>query len=124
MSYARGGAISDVGRDASGGEISQIGSDDRMQSEMEEREPETFLSQVTKHTQKIIDDERLDNLGYEEDNNNVLDPWLDNQKIKQEGVPLSGLIAKVKEVAGLMPILKKVNSKQIYMEMNLTRFEA
>ena len=41
-----------------------------------------------------------------------------------DGIPLSGLIEKVKEVAGLMPILKKVYSKQIDMEMGIHQFMA
>ena len=60
---------------------------------------------------KIIDDERLDSIGFEEESNTVLDVWLENQKLKQDGIPLTGLIAKLKEVSGLMPILKKVYSK-------------
>ena len=73
---------------------------------------------------KIIDDERLDSIGFEEESNTVLDVWLENQKLKQDGIPLTGLIGKLKEVSGLMPILKKVYSKQIEMEMDVHRFMA
>ena len=37
-------------------------------------------------------------------------------------VPLTGLIDKIKKVAGLMPILKKVNKRQIDLEMEINRF--
>ena len=39
-----------------------------------------------------------------------------------DAVPLAGLIDKVKEVAGLMPILKKVNTRQVNLEMEINRF--
>ena len=39
-----------------------------------------------------------------------------------DAVPLAGLIDKVKEVAGLMPILKKVNARQVNLEMEINRF--
>ena len=68
---ASGGAISDVGRDLDGRDISQISG--RPISDYEDKVPETFLEQVQRNTMKIIESERLDSLGYEDENNAVLD---------------------------------------------------
>ena len=76
-----------------------------------DKEPETFAQKMQRHTQKIIDDDNLDSVGFEDEHGTVLDMWLESAKLKQEGIPLSGLISKVQEVAGLMPILKKIASK-------------
>lgn len=77
---------------------------------IKEEKPETFIDTLQKRTQKIIDEDFLDDVGYE-DANMQLDLWLDNQKDKQQGIPLSGLVGKVKEVSGMMPILRKVMAR-------------
>ena len=112
---------SDLGKHSDGRSISQISA---AQAQSEEQEPETFVEKVTKQTMKVIQEERLDSVGYEMEQNTLLDVQLDDKQIKQEGVPLSGLVTRVKEVSGLMPILKKVYSKQIEMEMIQHRFMA
>ena len=72
----------------------------------------------------MIDDEQLDSVGFEEDDNAVLGVWLETQKNKQDGIPLANLVDKVREVAGLMPILKKVFKKQIDLELGVENFMA
>ena len=74
MSNKYGGAsnaVSEVGRDLDGRNISQISG--RPMSEGEEKGPETFLEQVQRKTMQIIESERLDSLGYEDENNTVLE---------------------------------------------------
>ena len=73
---------------------------------------------------QIIEDEHLDDVGFEDNQNTVLDVLLDDKKLKQSGIPLMGLVEQLREVTGLMPILKRVYSKQIEMEMIQHRFMA
>ena len=81
------------------------------------------MTEVTRNTQKIIKDGRLDSMGYENKEFSVLNIWLDQAEEKQEGIPLSGLISKVKEVAGLIPILKKIQNRQIEQDIFFVRWE-
>ena len=68
---ASGSAVSEVGRDLDGRDISQISG--RPISDYEDKVPETFLEQVQRKTMQIIESERLDSLGYEDENNTVLE---------------------------------------------------
>jgi len=47
---------------------------------------------------------------------------MDEKKDKQEGVPLVGLVSKVKEISGTMPIIKKLFSKQVELESYMRHF--
>lgn len=47
---------------------------------------------------------------------------LGQQRAKQEGIPMSGLVSKLKDVSGLMPVLKRVVEKQVEIELILNRF--
>ena len=88
-----------------------------------EEQEENFVSGVQKNTQKMINDNKLDSIGFEDEGGAVLDVWLEDKRMKQEGIPLVGLISKVKEISGLMPILKKIMNRQIEQEMFLGRWE-
>ena len=49
----------------------------------------------------------LDSVGFESGKSNLgLELLLDQARQKQEGIPLSGLTKKLKDVTGLMPVLK------------------
>ena len=84
---------------------------------------ENFVSDVQRHTQKLINEERLDSVGFEDQGAEVLNVWLEEAKAKQEGIPLSGLIERVREISGLMPILKKIQNRQLEQDMFFLRWE-
>lgn len=65
---------------------------------------------IAEKTQKIIDDGDLDKIGFESNESRIdhLELWMEQIRPRQDDLTLSGLIVKVKEISGLMPVLKQV----------------
>ena len=91
--------------------------------EEEEQKDPTFLENLQENTQRLYkkktkdgkeDPEaeglHLDAIGYES-NLDQLNVWLGYQRAKIDNMPMTGLQDKLREVAGLFPILKKVFSR-------------
>ena len=64
----------------------------------------------------------LDAIGYES-NLDQLNVWLGYQRAKIDNMPMSGLQEKLKQVAGLFPILQKVFGRQVDIDNRLSLLE-
>ena len=88
-----------------------------------EEEQDAFIEDISKATRDMIEANRLDNVGFERSANSVLDYKYERCKEKMDAIPLTNLVEKLKEVAGLMPMLRKFQERQIEQDAFFYRWE-
>ena len=106
-----------------------------VEDEGEEQKEPDFMENLQANTQNLykrpkkdgkddIESEgrMLDAIGYES-NLDQLNVWLGYQRAKIDNMPMSGLQEKLKEVAGLFPILQKVFGRQVDIDNRLSLLE-
>ena len=85
-----------------------------------------FISMLKDNTRQLVDNGRLDEVGYEPPG--IASGWADSldlmnvqQKMEHDKQPLIGLIERVRDIAYYLPIIKDISRKQLENDLTIQR---